>query len=135
MKVRLAVIAEGANIAAGQKLNILGAFSALLAPSFPVKHPYMVLVLRLEFEYEDGGKTHELGIQVHDPDGRIPFDVVKRLEVAPVKPGHFTYQDEVLPFVGVVASKAGSIAFVILWNGVEHARVPLAFMHESDLTP
>lgn len=132
MIVRLAVIADAANVAVGQKLNILGAFSTIVAKEYPAKHPSMVLVLRLEFDYHDGGSTHQLGVQAHDPDGRIPMDIQKPLAVDPVAPGRFTYTDEVLLIVGLVAKKPGSISFVILWDGAEVARVPLAFMLASE---
>lgn len=70
MNVQVAVLADSANVAAGDKLNVMGVFDTIQTPAFPAAHPFMVLALRLRLDYEDGGKTHDLLISLRDEDGR-----------------------------------------------------------------
>jgi hypothetical protein len=70
MDVQVAVLADYANIAAGDKLNVMGIFNTIFASAFPTVHPFMVLALRLRLGYEDGGKTHDLVVSLRDEDGR-----------------------------------------------------------------
>jgi len=68
--VQVAVLADYANIAAGDKRNVMGIFDTLFAPAFPTVQPFMVLALRLRLSYEDGGRTHDLAVSLRDEDGR-----------------------------------------------------------------
>lgn len=123
MNVRLAVLADGANVAFGNKLNILGAFSAISATSFPAVLPRYVLVVRLELVYEDAGQ-HELLIEIVDPDHRSILQARKGLAVQRIEPGAHSYLDEILDF-STQFENAGTVSFVVKWDGEEAARVPL----------
>ena len=46
MEVQVAVLADCANVAAGEKLNIMGIFDTIFARDFPTVHPFMALALR-----------------------------------------------------------------------------------------
>jgi len=48
MEVKLALLADGANVSREGKLNLLGIFDTLFARSFPTTHPQMQLVIRFE---------------------------------------------------------------------------------------
>ena len=53
----MALIADEANISQEGKLNVLGAFDRIAATSFPMVHPKMVFLFRLEARYGDGGAS------------------------------------------------------------------------------
>lgn len=125
MIVQLAVLADGANIAHGNKLNILGAFSALAATQFPITLVSHVLALRLELVYEDGGREHALEVSLEDADGRPTFRASRGLGIAPIPPGEHQYHDEILQLTGVGFLRPGVFSYVIRWDGQEAARVPL----------
>src|SRR5438876_3274878 len=74
MEVTVAVLADAANIAKGEKLNILGTFDRIAVPAFPWTHPFMVLALAFRLTYEDARATHELAVTIMDEDGH---DVAK----------------------------------------------------------
>ena len=70
MRITIAALADYANIAEGGKLNLSGVFDTIWVKKTPVVHPFMVLALRMEFEYEDGDSTHALVVSLRDMDGR-----------------------------------------------------------------
>ncbi len=125
MDVRLAVLADCANVAVGGKLNLMGIFSELHAATFPVVHPVMVLAMRLEFTFEDAGNDQELAVRVIDEDGRELLAVTQRISVSRVPPGDHHYLDRTISISGVVIERPGALAFRVFWNGRECAKVPL----------
>ena len=64
MRLLVAALADYANIAVGDKLNLGGVFDTIWVRQFPTLHPQMFLALRLQMEYEDGGKEHTLQVMV-----------------------------------------------------------------------
>jgi hypothetical protein len=125
MKVQLAVLADCANVAAGDKLNVMGVFDTIFAPQFPMAHAFMVLALRLKLEYEDGGKTHDLLIVLRDEDGREYLRAEAKANVGHVAPGEVQHVNQILNFAALGFTKPGHYAFVFHWNGKEQARVDL----------
>lgn len=53
MKVTIHCLCDAANIAQGQKLNILGVFNEIHSTAFPVSWPSMTYVARIEVEPGD----------------------------------------------------------------------------------
>lgn len=125
MKVKVAVLADCANVAEGGKLNIMGIFSDIASAEFPVIYPFMVLAMRLEFDFDDNGPEHHLTVRAVDADGRELMSVSQRLTALQVPPGQYHYLDRVLGFPGIRIGKAGSLSFRIEWDGKEEIRVPL----------
>jgi len=125
MDVQVAVLADYANIAAGDKLNVMGIFDTLFAPAFPTVHPFMVLALRLRLGYEDGGKTHDLAVSLRDEDGREYLRAAAKVKVSRIEPGRFQNVNQVINFAGMGFGKSGTYAFHIAWGGVEKTRVDL----------
>lgn len=125
MKVKVAVLADCANVAEGGKLNIMGIFSDIASADFPVIYPFMVLAMRLEFEFDDNAPEHELTVRAVDADGRELMSFSQRLNELQVPPGQYHYLDRVLTFPGIVIAKPGSLSFRIEWDGAEEIRVPL----------
>lgn len=126
MNVQVAVLADCANVAAGDKLNVMGVFDTIFAPAFPTLHPFMVLALRLRLEYEDNGRTHDLLISLRDEDGREYLKAEAKAEVKDIPPGEVRHINQILNFAALGFGKPGRYAFHISWDGVEKGRVDLA---------
>ena len=78
MDVSLALLADAANTSRDGKLNLLGIFDAIQAPTFPTTHPSMTLVLRLEASAADGNRAHDLDVRFIDADGARLFKIDAR---------------------------------------------------------
>src|SRR6188768_3825042 len=111
MEVTVAVLADAANIAKGEKLNIMGAFDRISPPAFPWTHPFMVLALRFRLTYEDADATHELAVTIRDDDGREVGKAVSHAQVGHVPAGEFSTVNQILSFAGVVLVKPGRLFF------------------------
>jgi hypothetical protein len=131
MDVQVAVLADYANVAAGDKLNVMGIFDTIWAPTFPTALPFMVLALRLRLDYEDGGREHDLAISLRDEDGREYIRAAAKANVPQIEPGRFQNVNQVLNFAGMGFGKAGTYAFHVAWDGVEKARVDLIVIEGS----
>ena len=125
MITEMAVLADCANIAAGEKLNVMGVFSKIGAPQFPAVHPFMALVLRLRVEYEDGNRTHDFTVLMQDEDGRQFFKAEAKVPIPAIKAGATAHIHQVLNFAGVSFAKPGDYIFVVRWNGDEVSKVIL----------
>lgn len=131
MNVRLAVLADAANVSTNRKLNVLGMFSRIVAPAFPASIPAMVLVLRLELNFDDGQGTgsvpreHKLRVELQDPDSRVILKVEKPISVVKIPAGDHGYHDEVIQFAGVTLKKETTLAWVVFWNQREKTRIPM----------
>ena len=126
MRVEVAVLADYANIAEGGKLNVMGMFDHIRAPSFPCVHPSMVLALRLRVEFEDRARDHAIEVRLVDEDGQLLGGGDGKISVGPIPPGEGQIVNQILPFVHAVFPKAGGYSFLVRWDGEEKARVPLS---------
>lgn len=126
MEVRLAILADAANVSQEGKLNILGEFNTIWAATFPVALPRMVMVLKLEASMGEGAR-HKLGIRVIDQDAQAvapPIDGEVQLG-PPVESGEPMRTQVILQFDHLPFSSAGTFAFEVLVDGRRQASVPL----------
>src|SRR5881628_58731 len=96
MEVKLALLADGANVSREGKLNLLGIFDTLFARSFPTTHPQMQLVIRFEAAAQEAGSTRQDAIRMDhvltlnhvqfESPGRYRFDVLVDGRVAAAVP-------------------------------------------------
>jgi hypothetical protein len=135
MEVQVAVLADSANIAAGEKLNVLGVFDTIWAASFPTVHPFMVLALRFRLDYDDGEKAHDLTIALRDEDGREYFRASTKLNVKKIPPGAFQNVNQVLNFAGLGFGRPGKYTFRVTWDGEEKARPDLVIIQGKPDVP
>lgn len=70
MEVRLAVLADAANVSRDGKLNILGEFNQILVSDFPAVHPSMTLVIKVEGDISEVEEEHNLQIRIVNEDGK-----------------------------------------------------------------
>ena len=125
MIVEVAVVADYANMADGEKLNVMGMFDRIWATAFPAAHPSMVLAFRLRFDFDDRNKAHTMEIGLFDEDGHQFGGGSGAIEVGSIPAGQRQVISQILPFVGITFPHPGDYHFVLRWNGEEKARVPL----------
>lgn len=124
MQVKLALLADYANVTAEGKLNILGIFDRIRVQDLPVVHPQMHLILRLEAHSAERGRSHPVEIRLHDPDGQTVFEV--RGEVVPHGPtGQTIATNQILTLNNLQLMKTGGYTFVVLVNNDLKSEVPL----------
>ena len=76
MEVEAFLVCDAANDQYG-KLNLLGAFDAIMAPAAPVTHPQFSIALRIRFKRSESA-NHPFRLNIIDEDGKSifpkPFD-------------------------------------------------------------
>jgi len=131
LDVKLAVLADGANATAEGKLNILGIFNALHAPSFPCVHPQMCLVLRFEATRAEEGKSRNIEIQLADDDGQKVFAINAALVIPKGQPGMPIRLDHILALNGVRFARPGDYVFNVLVGDDQKASVDLKLIENK----
>ncbi|MFM2170434.1 MAG: hypothetical protein RI957_663 [Verrucomicrobiota bacterium] len=115
------------------KLNVLGAFDAIVAQSFPARFACN-LALRFSFTSADHG-SHKFSILLVD-DSEAPTENTQEesdMQVnMPEGTAGFSTQNLITPLQGTVA-KAGTYHFDIRFDGKVLVRVPLRVISQSDI--
>ena len=124
MQVKLAVLADYANVTADGKLNILGIFDRINLVQVPAVHPQMHLVLRLEARAAERDRVHRVEIRLHDPQGTTIFDV--NGEIVPHGDGAQPLTtNQILTLNNLQLEKIGAYNFVIFIDGDLKSELPL----------
>lgn len=119
MKVKMALLADYANIALGGKLNVLGIFSSIYAQSFPAVHPQMQLIFMWEASRGESGRVKQIEIELWDSDGKKMGSLGAEFKVPDGVPGKKIHGSEIIPFSNIAFPKAGMYEFKIFINGDE----------------
>ena len=107
------------------KLNVLGAFDALNAPSFPVLHPQCAVVARLRLQRIESGK-HKITVHFVDDDGKFlipPLD--GEFQVSVTEPQRSASVNIVVNIQSLKIEHPGEYAVVLAVDGREVSRLPL----------
>lgn len=124
MQVKLAVLADYANVTAEGKLNILGIFDRINVTQMPAVHPQMHLVLRLEAHASERDRSHKVEIRLHDPEGSTIFEV--NGDIVPQGEGAFPLStNQILTLNNMQLQKIGSYNFVVFINNDLKSELPL----------
>jgi hypothetical protein len=124
MQVKLALLADYANVTAEGKLNILGIFDRIAVQEIPAVHPQMHLILRLEAHPAERNRAHDIEIRLYDPDGETVFEV--KGDIVPHGPaGQATATNQILTLNNLQLNKSGAYTFVVLVNDDVKSEVPL----------
>ena len=124
MQVKLALLADYANVTAEGKLNILGIFDRISVNQIPAVHPQMHLILRLEAHPAERDRPHNIEIRLYDPDGQTIFEV--KGDVVPHgQVGHTIATNQILTLNNLQLDKAGGYTFVVLVNNDVKSELPL----------
>jgi hypothetical protein len=124
MQIKLALLADYANVTAEGKLNILGIFDRITVHELPAVHPQMHLILRLEAHTAERNRSHNIEIRLHDPDGDTVFEV-KGDMVPHGAPGVTSATNQILTLNNLQLSKVGGYNFVVFVNNDLKAEIPL----------
>jgi hypothetical protein len=125
MKIPVALLADEANISQEGKLNVLGAFDRIAAARFPMLHPRMVFVFRVQAEYADAGERFPTRVRLMDEDGAALFEANGDLVAPPLAPGEFTTANQVFSLVGVRFPRPGHYKFVLNVGSLPPHETPL----------
>jgi hypothetical protein len=126
MKVRLAVLADAANVSREGKMNILGQFDVIYSEAVPAHWPLMHLVIRLEATAGEGRK-HKVGIRIVDEDGNLagPMIDAEGEFGPPFQVGAPSSATMILGIGGATFQKHGTYCFEILVDGHNVDSIPL----------
>lgn len=113
MRVPVALLADEANVSQEGKLNVLGAFDRITAARFPMLHPRMVFVFRVQAEYADAGGAFPTRVRLMDEDGGTLFDAAGELKAPALAPGEFITANQIFSLVGVRFARPGHYKFVL----------------------
>jgi len=124
MQVKLALLADYANVTGEGKLNILGIFDRITIQQLPVVHPQMHLILRLEAHATERNRVHNIEIRLHDPDGETVFEV--KGDMVPQGASVLsTSTNQILTLNNLQLEKVGGYNFVVFVDNDLKAEVPL----------
>jgi hypothetical protein len=116
-------MADFASVSIGDKLNVLGIFDAVFAPTFPIRLVQMVFVLRFLFEFEDGGKEQDVTIRLEDEDGTPIIEGIGKVAVDRVPPGASQSKNVILQLQNVAFAAPGNYRWLVRY-GQEVVRIP-----------
>ena len=126
MNIPMAFLADEANVSQEGKLNVLGVFDRIAAASFPVVHPKMVFVFRVQADFADAGQTFGVRVRLMDEDGATLFDATGDITAPMVGPGEFLTANQVFALVGTQFPRAGSYKFVVNVGDLPPHETPLS---------
>ena len=135
MRIPVALLADEANISQEGKLNVLGAFDRITAPHFPVVHPRMVFVFRVEAGFADAGRTARTRVRLMDEDGATLFDAEGDLTAPPLEPGDFVTANQIFTLVGVQFQRPGTYRFVLTVGDAAPHETPLRLTQAARVPP
>ena len=122
----MALVADDANLSQEGKLNVLGAFDRIASPTFPMIHPKMVFVFRIEARHGDGGKAVPVRVRLVDDDGTAIFEAGGDIVAPDVEPGDFATAHQVFTLLGVRFPQPGMYTFVVNVGDLPPHETPIA---------
>ena len=125
MEVKLAALADSANLSQEGKLNVLGIFNKVGAHSFPAQHPGSAFIIVLEAHPTEAGQ-HEVEVLFVDEDGQVQMKAGITVEFPrpedPLRPMHANL---IMPIPMLPLPSEGVYRFDILVDRRHEAEVEL----------
>lgn len=125
MKVALALLADYANVTKEGKLNVLGLFDRINAPSLPWTHPQMQLVLSLEATPAEWDSSKKVEIKLLDADGNTKFTIGADLKVPRGQSGRNVLINSIIAINNLRFDTEGDYIFHVLIGGDDKKAIPL----------
>lgn len=117
MEVKLAVLADYANVSQDGKLNIMGIFQEVNPPELPFALPQMYLVVSFEAGAAEFDSLKHIRFALLDSDGNEMLALEGQVQVPrPDRPGSRAFINQVVGMNGVVFERPGDYGFAILVN-------------------
>lgn len=125
MQVRMAVLADYASLSLGDKLNVLGIFSNILARAEPIVHAQMQLVIQFEFDASETGKKN-VRIMMQDEAGHELVNMNGEIVVPRLPHGESATINQILLLNNTNFPRFGRYEFRVVVNGRLEATIPLS---------
>lgn len=125
MQVKLALLADYANVTADGKLNIMGIFDRITVTELPAMHPQMQFVLQLWAHPAERDRQHWVEIRLHDPDGQAVFELKGELTPRGGGPGQAVSGNQIITINNLTLAKTGEYNFVVFVDNDLKTEVPL----------
>jgi hypothetical protein len=126
MKIPMALIADEANVSQEGKLNVLGVFDRIAAGSYPMIHPKMVFVFRIEADHGDSGRAVPVRVRLMDMAGGILFEAGGEIVAPAVEPGDFATAHQLFVLHGIRFETPGMYRFVINLGDLPPHETPIS---------
>ncbi len=124
MQVRIAALADYASISLGDKLNILGIFTTIMARTEPIVHAQMHLVVQFEFDFTEAGKK-DARIVLLDEGGKEILSLGGEITAPRAAPGEAATVNQIIVLNNVSFPHFGRYEFRVLLNGRLEATIPV----------
>lgn len=126
LEVNLAVLADYANVSQDGKLNIMGIFQEVNAPSLPFQLPQMYLVMSFSAGPAEFDSVRNVRIALLRGDGQEVLTLGAQMTVPRAnRPGSRAYINEAIGLAGIGFQEAGDYGFSVLIGDDEKAWVSL----------
>ena len=132
MHVRLALLADYANVTAEGKLNILGTFDHIAVSRLPAVHPHMHLILRLEAKSAEKDRLHTVDIRLHDPDGKTVFDLKGEMTPRGGGPGESVATNQIIGINNLALEQEGEYTIAVFIDNDLKTELPLTVTHVAN---
>lgn len=126
VRVALGLLADYANVSREGKLNIMGIFDRINAPSVPAVHSQMQLIMILEADRGDADREHKVEIEMVDADGAKLFSIGGDLKFGGPPPGERIRINHVIQLNNLQFNHFGDYEFRIVINNEVRYSVPLS---------
>ena len=116
MECTLLLLADYANVEKYGKLNVMGIFSNIDAPKFPVRHSEMHIIAKLVASPAEYGQTRKLTIRIMDSDAHQQVLEWSREIDVPSGSGQKVEINQILRLRDVIFPKPGAYGIYVLVN-------------------
>lgn len=125
MQIKLAVLADYANVTAEGKLNILGIFDRINVSELPAVHPQMQFIIRIEAHPAEKDRLHTIEVRLHDPDGQTVFELKGEMVPRGGAAGQTIAANQIITINNLSLTQAGEYGFVVFIDNDLKTEVPL----------
>lgn len=125
MQIKLAVLADYANVTAEGKLNILGIFDRINVSELPAVHPQMQFIIRIEAHPAEKDRVHTIEVRLHDPDGQTVFELSGEMVPRGGAAGQTIAANQIITINNLSLTQAGEYSFVVFIDNDLKTEVPL----------
>ena len=125
MELLTILAADYANIAQGGKLNVMGIFRNIYAPSFPAKHLSMTLVFKLGANLGEFGEERQIIVKLLNADGKDLLRIEQLARVPNPSGGQRPEIDVIIQINEIVFPEPGRYQFSVFVEKDEKGSLPI----------